>query len=75
MVFSWETNKLGKRERIAREIDFVVNKGGEKVYVQSAYRMDDEEKRKAELKPFALSGDNFRKIVVRDVDRDGEGDL
>ena len=66
VVFSWETNKLGKRERIAREIDFVVNKGGEKVYVQSAYRMDDEEKRKTELKPFALSGDSFRKIVVRD---------
>ena len=32
----------------------VVNKGGEKVYGQRAYRMDDEEKRKAELKPFAL---------------------
>ena len=28
--------------------------------------MDDEEKRKAELKPFALSGDDVRKIVVRD---------
>ena len=51
VVFAWESNKLGKRERTAREIYFVVNKGGEKVYVQSAYRMDDEEKRKAEFKP------------------------
>ena len=36
----------------------------------SAYALPDEEKRLAELKPFSLTGDSFRKIIVRnDVGR------
>ena len=46
------------------EIDFVVNTGMRKVYVQSAFRMADEEKRRQETASLRASGDFFRKIVV-----------
>ena len=39
---------------------------GERIYAQSAWAMSDEEKRTSELKPFSLTGDSFRKIVIRE---------
>ncbi len=48
-----------------REIDFVVTSGGRRTYIQSAYGMGTEEKMEMELRPFALVGDSFLKIVVR----------
>jgi predicted AAA+ superfamily ATPase len=54
------------RKQIHRqsEIDFVVNVGTKKVYVQSAFAIPDESKRKQETAAFMRSGDFFRKIVV-----------
>ncbi|MCI1735134.1 MAG: ATP-binding protein [Bacilli bacterium] len=46
------------------EIDFIVNKGNEKVYVQVAMDMDTKEKYQQEAKPFSLVGDSFRKVFV-----------
>lgn len=65
VVFSWETPPAGTRTRVAREIDFVVNRSGERLYIQSAYTLPSEEKRLAELKPFSLTGDSFRKVLIR----------
>lgn len=65
VVFSRENNRNGNSVRIAREIDFVVNKAGERIYIQSAYALPDEEKRISEVKPFSLTGDSFRKIIIR----------
>lgn len=65
VVISNERNALGKNIRVAREIDFVVNRAGERLYIQSAYALPTDEKRIAELKPFSLTGDSFRKIIVR----------
>ena len=61
-----ETDAKGNSVHVQREIDFVVNKSSERVYVQSAYAMPTDEKRESELRPFSLTGDSFRKIVVRD---------
>lgn len=66
VVVAWEKNKNGNSVKVQREIDFVVNRGSEKVYVQSAYRMDADEKVEPEMRPFALTGDGFRRIVIRD---------
>jgi len=55
----------GNSIKVPREIDFVVNKGSERVYVQSAYRMDGMAKSQQELRPFFLTGDAFRRIVIR----------
>ena len=52
-------------ERIQREIDFVVNDGDRRAYIQSAFRMDTEEKQDVELRSMMLTGDFFRRIVVR----------
>ena len=65
VVIANERNSLGKNIRVQREIDFVVNRSGERLYIQSAYALPDDEKRAQELKPFSLTGDCFRKIVIR----------
>ena len=62
----------GNSVKVPREIDFVVNRGNERIYIQSAYGMDTDEKKAQELKPFSLTGDSFRKIIVRnDIVRRG----
>ena len=52
-------------EKIPREIDFVVNDGDRRIYIQSAWRMDTEQKENSELKSLLLTGDYFKKIVIR----------
>ena len=54
----------GKQMFIQREIDFVVNKGDRKYYIQSAYSIPTEEKREQELASLLKVSDSFRKIVV-----------
>ena len=56
--------KDGKLKFVQREIDFVVNKGDQKYYIQSAYSIPTEEKRKQELASLLKVSDSFRKIVV-----------
>ncbi len=51
--------------KVQKEIDFVVNDMDRRVYIQSAYEMSEEEKVNAELNSFALTGDFFKKIVIR----------
>ena len=53
------------KEKIQREIDFVVNDGDRRIYIQSAYQMDTEQKENAETQSLKLTGDFFRKIVIR----------
>lgn len=64
IVYSRTVNKNGNSVRTAREIDFVVNSGDKRTYIQSAYAMSTAEKKETELKPFTLTGDFFPKIVV-----------
>ena len=54
----------GVQTKRRREIDFVVNRGSDRVYVQSAFRMDTPDKREQETKSLLHSGDFFRKVVV-----------
>ena len=65
VVYSNEKNTSGGYSRVAREIDFIASKGGKKVYIQSAFALPDEDKAQQELRPFALTGDSFPKIIVR----------
>lgn len=67
----------GKRRQGQYEIDFVVNIGNEKVYVQSALNVDTDEKKAQETFSLHNTSDFFRKIVVLDgnqkmwMDEDG----
>ena len=53
------------KEKNQREIDFVVNDGDRRIYIQSAYRIDTEQKESTELQSMKLTGDFFRKIIIR----------
>ena len=53
----------GKYEQ--KEVDFVVNDGDKKLYIQSAFRMDTEKKESAEINSLMLTNDFFKKIIVR----------
>ena len=65
VVYARTVNDNGNSVRVPREIDFVVNSGGKRTYIQSAYSISTEEKSETELRPFALTGDSFPKIVIR----------
>ena len=54
-------------ERITRnhEIDFIVNSGSRKLYIQSAFSMDGKKQAERETLPLKKTGDFFGKIVVR----------
>lgn len=58
---SFSKGANGKTVRSTREIDFVVNYGNAQCYIQSAYRMDTPEKERAELLPFNIVGNSFKK--------------
>lgn len=65
VVYAREQNKNNNSVRVPREIDFVVNSGGRKTYIQSAFTLGTDEKVTQELRPFSLTGDSFPKIIVR----------
>lgn len=56
----------GKRQLIQYEIDFIVNTGNNKIYIQSALNIDSPEKREQETFSLRHTRDSFRKIVVLD---------
>ena len=58
--------KDGKKQQSQYEIDFIVNTGREKVYIQSALNVDTETKKSQETFSLKNSGDFFRKIVIVD---------
>ena len=58
--------KDGKKQQSQYEIDFIVNTGREKVYIQSALNVDTEAKKDQETFSLKNSGDFFRKIVIMD---------
>ena len=57
-----EVNEAGKKKQC--EIDFVVNLGPERYYIQSAYRLGSEEKINAERRPLLATDDFFKKIII-----------
>ena len=54
----------GKKIRSQLEIDFVVNNGSNRYYIQSALSVADEEKRQQEINSLKRVADSFKKIVV-----------
>ena len=54
-------SKDGRRQY---EIDFIANKGNNKIYIQSALNIDIREKREQEEKSFMNVNDFFKKIII-----------
>ena len=63
-IFHRFRNEAGKQQRATLEVDFVCNKGSERIYIQSAYKMLDMEKMEQEKRSLKLVDDSFRKIIV-----------
>ena len=59
-----EKNKEGKRIHKQLEVDFIVNQGNQRYYIQVAYDMTSEEKQNQELHSFRNIPDSFKKIVI-----------
>lgn len=54
----------GKKTMTQNEIDFIVNTGSSKIYIQSAWNLDTQDKINQETLSLKNTGDFFRKIVV-----------
>ena len=65
-----ETREMrnGKSEYVQYEIDFIASNGTHKYYIQSAFSLDNEEKRQQELRSLLKVDDSFQKIVITGSD-------
>ena len=63
VVDIYANNEDGKRTHKQLEVDFVVNKGSQRYYIQVVY-MTSDEKKEQELNSFRCIPDSFKKIVI-----------
>ena len=63
-VYHRVRNAEGKQQRVTLEVDFVCNKGSERIYIQSAWRMPNAEKMEQEKRSLRLVDDSFRKLLI-----------
>lgn len=63
-VETWENKSSGKSFRHGLEVDFVVNKGAERIYIQSAFKLPTDEKKEQEERPLLNINDSFKKIII-----------
>lgn len=54
----------GKQQRSNLEVDFICNLGSKRYYIQSAYRMESDEKIKQERMSLLKVDDSFKKIII-----------
>ncbi len=59
-------DRNGKQSIRQHEIDFIVNRGNDKIYIQSALRLESRQKEEQETKSLRHTGDFFKKIVITD---------
>lgn len=54
----------GRQQRASLEVDFICNLGSRRYYIQSAYRMESEEKLRQERASLLRVDDSFKKIII-----------
>ena len=54
----------GRQQRSSLEVDFVCNLGSRRYYIQSAYRMESDEKVRQERASLLKVDDSFKKIII-----------
>lgn len=64
MVEKREKDKNGQYVRKQLEVDFVVNQGSKRYYVQSAFAIPTKEKQDQELASLLQINDSFKKLVI-----------
>lgn len=63
-ITHYQKDSYGKTTRSTLEVDFVCNKGSERLYMQSAYSLPDEEKIRQEQRSLTLANDSFVKMIL-----------
>ncbi|WXA52302.1 ATP-binding protein [Mycoplasmopsis cynos] len=63
-VVEIQSNIDNKRKKVQLEIDFVINLGYKKFYIQTAFNIESEQKREQETLSLRKINDSFKKIVV-----------
>lgn len=63
-VVEMRERQTDKSASVQYEVDFIASNGIDKYYIQSAYRLDSDEKRKQELNSLHKINDSFQKIVI-----------
>ena len=63
-VVKFRKNVDGKMARVASEVDFIARKGSKTTYIQSAYRIDDPEKKEQELRSLLKINNSFKKVII-----------
>lgn len=64
LIERYDKNKENKTIRIVNEVDFVCNLGSKKYYIQSVYKMSDENKVRQEKMSLLNVNDSFKKIII-----------
>lgn len=64
MMDAYEKNKEGKRVRKQLEVDFVVNQGSQRYYIQVVYDLSSEQKQEQEFHSLRNIPDSFKKIII-----------
>ena len=64
LVEQFGKNSENKTTKKQLEVDFVVTRGSEKYYIQSAFSMNSQGKQEQEERPLNAIGDSFKKIIV-----------
>ena len=63
-VMEYFTNVAGKTRRAELEVDFVINRGNLRYYIQSAFAINNNEKREQERNSLKRIDDSFKKIII-----------
>ena len=63
-VIAEQKDAEGNRKRVTFEVDFVCNRGYNRVYIQSAYEMGNADKVRQEINSLKRLTDSFRRIVI-----------
>ena len=66
IIDEYGKDQEGKRVRRQLEVDFVINQGSQRYYVQVAYNMASKEKQAQEFHSLRNIPDSFKKIVIVD---------
>ncbi|WP_031489175.1 ATP-binding protein [Ureaplasma canigenitalium] len=63
-LVEYERKEGEQRKKVQLEVDFIINKGQKKYYIQSALNIDNNEKREQEINSLLKINDSFKKIVI-----------
>ena len=63
-VVKFRKNVDGRMAQVTSEVDFIAKKGSSTTYIQSAYRIDDPEKKEPELRSLLKINNSFKKVMI-----------